>query len=63
MPASSANATSSSSNTELSIREETPQARNVRSIGSRCSKAKPIAELTMNSPTRNDSIPNAVRLR
>ena len=35
----------------------------VRSIGSRCSKASPIAELTMNRPTTKDSRPNAVRLR
>ncbi len=47
----------------LSIRAETPQARSVRSIGNRCSKARPIAELTMNRPTKNNSRPNAVRLR
>jgi len=36
--------------------------RKVRSIGRRCSKARPIAEeLTMKSPTRNDSKPNSVR--
>ena len=33
------------------MRADTPQARNVRSIGSRCSNASPIAELTMNRPT------------
>ena len=49
--------------TTFSMRDETPQARKVRSIGRRCSKARPIAELTMKRPTRNDSIPNAVRLR
>ncbi len=40
-----------------------PQARSVRSVGRRCSKVRPTAELTMKRPTRNDSIPNAVRLR
>ena len=35
----------------------------MRSIGSRCSKARPTAELTMKRPTKNDSRPNAVRLR
>ncbi|MGY4196551.1 hypothetical protein ACVIM9_005892 [Bradyrhizobium sp. USDA 4520] len=62
-PATSASDTSSITSTVLSIRAETPQARSVRSIGSRCSKARPIAELTMNRPTKNDSRPNAVRLR
>jgi hypothetical protein len=47
----------------LSIRADAPQARNVRSIGRRCSKASPIAELTMNRPTKNDNRPKAVRLR
>ncbi len=55
--------TSSLSNTAFSIRADTPQARTVRSIDRRCSKARPTAELTMNSPTRNDSSPKAVRLR
>jgi len=45
------------------MRADTPQARSVRSIGSRCSNASPIAELTMNSPTTNDSRPKAVRFR
>ena len=62
-PATSASETSSSSSTAFSWREETPQARKVRNIGSRCSKARPIAELTMKSPTKNDSRPNAVRFR
>ena len=62
-PAISASATSSITSTAFSIRADTPQARSVRSIGRRCSKARPIAELTMNSPTTKDSRPNAVRLR
>ena len=42
---------------------EAPQARKVLSIGSRCSKASPIAELTMKRPTTKDSSPNAVRFK
>jgi len=63
MPAISASDTNSITMTVFNSRADTPQARRVRSIGSRCSKASPIAELTMNRPTKNDSSPNAVRLR
>jgi len=63
MPESTASVTNSPTCTHVSCRAETPQARMVRSIGSRCSSASPIAECTMNSPTTNDSRPNVVRLR
>ena len=63
IPATSASDSSSVTSTAFSIRADTPQARKVRSIGSRCSNASPMAELTMNSPTTKDNSPKAVRLR
>ena len=44
-------------------RAGTPQARRVRKVGRRCSKARPAAACTMKSPTRKASAPKAVRFR
>ena len=44
-------------------RAGTPQARSVRKVGRRCSKARPAAACTMKSPTRKASAPKAVRFR